>query len=231
MEAMSMSSVDGSGDRGIPPLNPRGKAERENLIDEILAVRSEWGGTGVGAYGADVCALCGAIDTFRGWIKAAYGTFYGPQGELVCSRCWHSIVPEGVSGMSEQHRLIGAVLSESTIRYCRLCQTQVERHPDWGASSDPIPRLCEPCLEDLSRLGITRREAIGELLRKRRRRRYLELLDDEELGWMADEVEMMRQELNTMRLEQREEEGDSGPPQSGFWAKVRPRARGSPRGR
>lgn len=49
--------------------NDQGRAaERDQLIDRIL-------GVGVGAYGADVCALCGELAFFRGWIAAVYGCY------------------------------------------------------------------------------------------------------------------------------------------------------------
>src|SRR5262245_35813042 len=91
--------------------------ERERLINEILAVQREWGG-GVGVYGAGVCALCGQIDTFRGWVMAAYGCHFGPHGEFVVPTMQKPVDPEGGDrdqrtqplGQGRPERVEGSVL-------------------------------------------------------------------------------------------------------------------------
>lgn len=170
--------------------------KREQLIDEILAVRSKWGGTGVGIYGADICALCGEIDTFRGWARAMFGTYFGPHREFVCRGCWHRIVPEGETGVGEQRRLLSAALSRSEVRYCQLCQKQVDRHPRWNDHAARLVHLCDPCRTALRAEGLTDPDELKQMLSDRVRRRYLELLDEGEIRQWRATVEDMREELD-----------------------------------
>ena len=172
-------------------------------------MRSAWLAGGVGAYGADVCALCGELGFFRGWIAAVYGCYYGPHREFVCKTCWVGIVPKAVTEMVEQHRLLSAALSDSEARYCRLCQVQIERHPKWGSKRvAPIPRLCAACLAKLRERGISEPQRISDWLRERCRRRYLELLDDRQLDQMSKLVDAMRKELDSQRASDDESDGE-----------------------
>jgi hypothetical protein len=189
--------------------------DRARLIDSILGTRTSWGGGGgVGVYGADVCALCGRIGTFRGWIMAAYGCHFGPHNEFVCGRCRKRLIPKGESALSEQHRLVEAALTESNIRFCRLCQRQIERHPRRGSRRGRLPRICAGCRDELRDRGITGDEEIVAALRLGVRRRFLELLDDSQLEAMSGLVDDMREELDSQRQAQAQQK-DRDDPQEG----------------
>ncbi len=179
--------------------NDRSALEREQAIDGILAIRSGSSTGNVGIYGADVCALCGEIGTFRGWAKAMFGCHYGPHRELVCDECRGSLIPAGETGVSEHDRLIGAELAASDVRYCRLCQDQMQRHPSWGVERSRFVRLCKPCRLALNAEGLTDLDEIAEMLREFTRRRYLELLDGDELKRMGKDVAAMKRELDSWR--------------------------------
>jgi hypothetical protein len=185
----------------------RRDAKREQAIEQILGVRSKWD-AGVGIYGADVCALCGQLDTFSGWAMATYGCHIGPHREYVCRACWRRIVPKSEWGISAQHGLITAALRESKVRYCRLCQAQIERHPRWG-TGEPFVRLCATCLEGLRHEDIIDADEIAEMLRGRVRRRYLELLDSSELEQMSGMVVEMREDLDSQFADQHAHEDES----------------------
>ena len=173
--------------------------KRERLVEAILEARSEYGGTGVGIYGADVCALCGEIGTFRGWAKAMFGCHYGPHKEFVCDECRRGLIPSGETGASEHNRLVTAALKASDVRYCRCCQEQIQRHPGWGVDRARFVRLCKPCRLALNAAGLTDDNEIKDLLHERVRRRYLELLDPEQLREMGVVIESMRRDLDEWR--------------------------------
>jgi hypothetical protein len=187
--------------------NDRREVTREQAIDEILGVRSKWGG-GVGIYGADVCALCGELDTFRGWAMAVYGCHIGPHREYVCQACWRRIVPKGEFGISAQHGRITAALRESKVRYCRLCQAQIERDPRWG-TRERFVRVCSTCLEGLRHENLIDADEIATMLKGRVRRRYLELLDSRELEQMSGMVIEMREDLDSQFAERQAHEDES----------------------
>jgi hypothetical protein len=174
--------------------------ERGALIDSILGTRTRWGGGGgVGVYGADVCALCGAVDTYRGWIMAAYGCHFEPHGEFVCSACRDRLIPRDVTSISERKRRVRAALSESRVRYCRICESRIERDPRWGAKgSGTLARLCSGCRSRLDDEDLSDDDPIVKQIRLRVRRRYLELLPPGELAEMAGTVVAMREELDSM---------------------------------
>jgi hypothetical protein len=171
--------------------------DRAELIDSILGAKTAWGG-GVGVYGADVCALCGTVDTYRGWIMAAYGCHFGKHNEFVCSECRERLIPKGVTAMSERARRVRKALSESRLRYCRLCESRIKRAPRWGRRrSGKLPRVCDECRSELHYQGVADEEEIVEIVRERVRRRFLELLAPDELTDMAGVVDDMREELDS----------------------------------
>jgi hypothetical protein len=177
--------------------------ERARVIDSILDTRTSWGGGGgVGVFGADVCALCGQIDTYRGRIMAAYGCHFGPQNEFVCSECRDRLIPNGTTGLSERQRPVRKALEESRVRYCRLCEVPVGRDPRWGReTSGRLARLCVGCRSELEGRGVTNEDEIVDVVGLRVRKRYLELLSDEELEGVAWDVDGMREELDSMNEE------------------------------
>src|SRR5262245_18787290 len=173
---------------------------RDVLIDSILGTKTKWGGGGgVGVYGADVCALCRTVDTYRGWIMAAHGCHFGPQKEFICSACRERLIPRGMNELTEQRRRVDRALRESRVRYCQLCESKMRRDPRWGREgSGRFPRICDGCRSCLQDRDVTDEEESIEVVEARVRRRYLERLTSDELTDMADTVDAMRQELDSM---------------------------------
>ena len=183
---------------------------RDALIDSILGTKTKWGGGGgVGVYGADVCALCGTVDNYRGWIMAAYGCHFGPQNEFICSACRHRLIPQGMNGLTEQKQRVGRALKESRVRYCQLCESKMRRDPRWGQEgSGRFPRICDGCRSRLQDRDVAEEDEIIEVVKAHVRRRYLERLPSDELTDMADTVDAMRQELDAMEEEAKRLGGD-----------------------
>jgi hypothetical protein len=172
--------------------------DQARLIDSILETRTSWGG-GVGVFGADVCALCARVDTYRGWIMAAYGCHFGPRREFVCSACRNRLIPEGTTAISEREWRVRKALEESRVRYCRLCESRIRRDPRRGRTlGGRLARVCGGCRSELQDRGVTDEDEIVEVVRLRVRRRCLELLSEDELEDMASVVDGMREELDSM---------------------------------
>ena len=151
---------------------------RERIISNILSRRTRDGG-GVGIYGAEVCQLCGEIDTFSGWA-AAMGVHFpfnrGPS-EFVCGECRRKLIPVGVYAVGRRSDAVVRSLEARAHRYCESCATAVPRAPRFRAGRSRW--VCDVCRERLTAGGADAADQLGELVR----RRYLErtLRTDDEL--------------------------------------------------
>jgi hypothetical protein len=111
--------------------------------------------------------------------------------------------------LTQQRRRVGRALTESRVRYCQLCESKMRRDPRWGQEgSGRFPRICGGCRSRLQDRDVADEDEIIEVVKAHVRRRYLERLPSGELTDMADTVDAMRQELDSMEDEAKRLAGD-----------------------
>lgn len=96
----------------------------------------KWNGRKVGIFAAEVCQLCGGMNTFNGLVSAL-AVHVGPLQEFVCRRCRPSLDSESRAKATE-------CLGQQPYRYCELCRERVGMSDDHRFGHR---WLCQACLD------------------------------------------------------------------------------------
>lgn len=123
--AMEVFFLTDSQQRGEPGRDVARDAYRERLIDRIVS--KGHGEPAVGIFGAQICQLCGRLDTYSG-LYGAMGSHCGPDREFVCYGCRVAHPqPTGLAVLDQEATRAKFVGQDS--RHCEICRAQIAGEP------------------------------------------------------------------------------------------------------
>jgi len=169
-------------------------AEREALIAlcsdlRIDRARGQWNG----AFGAEVCQVCGELYPWIGWAHGML-THLGRRRECVCPSCRGDAIPGAFQDAS-------ALLDGKPDRFCELCRTH---HPIERLHRVEHHWLCKPC-ENLFR-KYTGPTGFARLLQNLVRVRYLgrgfrsRTTVHKFYAWLRETGDLVRPRLRALRF-------------------------------